>query len=89
MRLGIPSVNGGENVNKAMCYLTGTDYDSVEEPEEGTWGLFPNVWYKWGFFEFKVFKKGSGHFRFASLDDWAIFNKRIAKIKGFVLPEKL
>jgi predicted RNA methylase len=72
---------------KAMCYLTGTDYDSVKEPEDGTRGLFPNVWYKWGFFEFKVFKKGSGHFRFASLDDWAIFNKRVAKIKGFVLPE--
>ena len=33
--------------------------------------------------------KGSAHFRFKNLDDWAILNKRVAKIKGFVLPEVL
>lgn len=49
----------------------------------------PSVWYDWGFFEFKVFKKGSGHFKFKNLDDWATLNRAYAKLKGQVLPEKL
>lgn len=48
-----------------------------------------NTWYEWGFFEFKGFKKGTMHFRFKDEDVWAKFNQRIAKIKGFPLPEKL
>lgn len=48
----------------------------------------PNVWYEWAFFEFKVFKKGTGHFKFKNIDDWAVLNRAYAKIKGQVLPEK-
>lgn len=47
----------------------------------------PNTWYDWGFFRFKVFKKGTGHFQFKSEDDWAMLNRAYAKIKGQVLPE--
>jgi len=74
---------------KALCYVTGRNYDEVKDPAGGINRLEPGVWLDWGFFEFKVFKKGTGHFRFKNLDDWAALNRRVAKIKGFTLPEKL
>jgi 16S rRNA G966 N2-methylase RsmD len=74
---------------KALCYVTGRNYDEVKDPPGGTCHLESGVWLDWGFFEFKVFKKGTGHFRFKNLDDWAVLNRRIGKIKGFTLPEKL
>lgn len=74
---------------KALCYITGRDYDTVKDPACGTSEIWPGEWNDWGFFEFKVFKKGTGHFRFKNRDDWAALNARIAKIKGLTLPEKL
>lgn len=47
----------------------------------------PNTWYEWGFFRFKVFKKGTGHFIFKDRNVWELVNKTYAKIKGQVLPE--
>lgn len=49
----------------------------------------PNQWYDWGFFQFKVFKKGTGHFKFKDENVWAELNRAYAKIKGQALPEKL
>ncbi len=46
-------------------------------------------WADWDFFEFKCYKKGTVHFKFKDLDVWAVFNRRVAEIKGFPLPEKL
>lgn len=74
---------------KALCYITGRDYDAVKDPACGTSEIWPGEWHDWGFFQFKVFKKGTGHFRFKSQDDWAALNARIARIKGLTLPEKL
>lgn len=50
-----------------------------------TWG----EWFDWGFFEVKVFKKGTGHFKFKDEKVWALFNQQIARIKGFPLPESI
>ena len=44
-------------------------------------------WFDFGFFTVKGFKKGTGHFKFKDRDVWALFNQRIARIKGFPLPE--
>jgi hypothetical protein len=74
---------------KALCYITGRPYAEVEDPAGGYDRLEPGVWHDWGFFEFKVYKKGTGHFRFKSQEDWAALNARVARIKGLVLPEKL
>jgi len=74
---------------KALCYMTGRDYDAVKDPACGINEIWPGEWNDWGFFEFKVYKKGTGHFRFKSLDDWAALNARVARIKGLTLPEKL
>jgi predicted RNA methylase len=93
-----------EDLVKAMCYVTGKNYDDI-----GTlWSFLHkevnsslptykreyvkyqfNTWYEWGFFRFKGFKKGTMHFQFLNLDDWAMLNQRIAKIKGYPLPESV
>jgi hypothetical protein len=80
-----------QDLVKALCYITGRKYEQVEKPDRpaGFDRLEPGVWHDWGFFEFKVFKKGTGHFRFKDLEDWAALNARVARIKGLVLPEKL
>jgi hypothetical protein len=78
-----------QDLVKALCYVTGRRYEEVQKPALGFERLEPGVWHDWGFFEFKVYKKGTGHFRFKDLEDWAALNGRIAKIKGYSLPEKL
>lgn len=45
-------------------------------------------WFEWGYFKCKAHKKGTMHFEFISEDVWAQFNARVAKIKGYPLPEK-
>jgi len=78
-----------DDLIKALCSLTGKDYEAMKDPGDGYRYLVPGEWRDWGFFRFKVFKKGTGHFEFKDLDDWAILNKRVAKIRGWVLPEQM
>lgn len=56
-------------------------------PRKGYNDLVPGTWYDWGFFKFKVFKKGSGHFVFNDKQHWISLNRAIAKLKGKELPE--
>lgn len=77
---------------KALCFITGQDYEKMALPTRDA--ELKNIyntgeWYEWGFFLFKAFKKGTVHFKFRSLDEWAMLNRRYAKIKGQTLPEKL
>jgi hypothetical protein len=46
-------------------------------------------WYDFGFFEIKGFKKGTLHIKFKDIKVWEQLNRRYAKIKGQVLPEKI
>lgn len=57
-------------------------YDIPKENE-----FCPNTWYEWGFFRFKVYKKGTGHFEFLDVGDWAKLNQAYGKAKGNPLPE--
>jgi hypothetical protein len=84
--------NQGRQVDdliKALCYITGKKYKDMEKPGSGFDRLGTGIWYEWGFFEFKLYKKGTAHFRFRNLEDWAALNARIAKIKGLALPESI
>lgn len=85
------NVDNIKDLAKALCYLTGWNYNEVGHISDVTKdGRFTaNQWYDWGFFEFKVFKKGTGHFKFKSEDVWELLNRRYAKIKGQILPEKI
>ena len=76
---------------KALCFITGRDYDAVAQPEKPSGdGIFwPGEWYTWGFFRFKAYLKGTVHFEFLDEEVWAAVNARYARIKGQVLPEQL
>ena len=43
-------------------------------------------WLVWGFFEIKVFKKGTLHAKFKDEKVWEMFNRACAKAKGWRLP---
>lgn len=73
---------------KALCYISGRNYDTIPDAHDFR-KLKSNTWYDWGFFEFKVFKKGTGHFKFKDENIWENLNRTYAKIKGVSLPEKL
>ena len=45
-------------------------------------------WIDFGFFKIRGYKKGTIHFEFVSEDVWMEFNRRVAKIKGWQLPQK-
>lgn len=50
-------------------------------------GIFEfGKWYEYGFFKFKGFKKGTGHFMFLDEKVWERFNYEVARIKGWRLP---
>ena len=53
----------------------------IEYPVE--WGK----WFDWEFFEVRLYKKGTGHFKFKDEKVWELFNCNVARIKGFPLPE--
>jgi len=57
---------------------SGYNYE-IEYPIE--WGK----WFDWEFFDVKLFKKGTGHFKFKDEKVWALFNQHVARIKGFPL----
>ena len=78
-----------EDLIKALCSLTGRDYEAMKDPAGGYRYLEPGEWLDWGFFRFKVYKKGTGHFEFKDIDDWARLNKAVARIRGWVLPEQI
>ncbi len=73
---------------KAICFITGRAYEEVAQPERGDNLYTPGLWYDWGFFWFKAYKKGTVHFEFKDEDVWAAVNARYARIKGQVLPEQ-
>lgn len=81
-----------DDLIKALCSLSGKRYDDYRYPRGDytnlSW-LRPGEWYEWGFFRFRAYKKGTVHFEFLEEDDWARLNQRVAKVKGYTLPEKL
>lgn len=92
-----------DDFTKALCYIMGENYDGFTDPYNSKYKRFTlstsrgnsqdpvqyGEWFDWGFFEVKLFKKGTGHFKFKDRDVWALFNQHIARIKGFPLPEAI
>ena len=88
VRLHGHNIESMEDVCKALCYITGTNYDYVEglhfHNEREEWG----EWFVWGFFRCKGFKKGTMHFEFLDEDVWFKFNYEVARQRGWELPKK-
>lgn len=58
--------------------------NAVDCVESGiTWGK----WFDWNFFEVRMYKKGTAHFRFKDENTWALFIQSIARILGAPLPQ--
>jgi len=78
------------DLDKALSYISG---EAPQKEPLHMWshkkGLEFNTWYDWGFFEIKGFKKGTLHCKFKDENVWGLFNRKVAEIKGFPLPEKL
>jgi hypothetical protein len=78
------------DIVKALCYMTGIDYDTTSNIRhfasnlDMEWGQ----WYSWGFFEIRGYKKGTMHFKFQSIKLWEDFNRKVGEIKGWQLPRK-
>ena len=77
-----------EDVVKALCFLTGRNYDEIEELREHErrhdWG----EWFVWGFFRCRGYKKGTMHFEFLDEDVWFKFNYEVSRLRGWNLPKK-
>lgn len=79
-----------EDICKALCFLTGTDYNNMESlssfvgENQLAWG----GWFDWGFFRCRAYKKGTMHFEFKDEKVWMMFNQEVAKERGWSLPKK-
>lgn len=78
-----------DDLVKALCYLKGENYDNQKSLYHFTNDLNCEFgkWYLWSFFEIRGYKKGTIHFKFQNLDDWALLNQNVARIKGYPLFE--
>lgn len=78
-----------DDLIKALCYLTGEKYEQSlyvwSHNQKLEWGQ----WFDYKFFEIKGYKKGTVHCKFKDDRVWALFNQKIAEIKGFPLPENI
>lgn len=96
MELGYSGTERITDIIKALCFITGTNYDNTTSLYD-FFNSFNRTshnkmqfgrWYEWGFFRFKGFKKGTMHLEFSDEKVWMEFNTRVAKIKGWQLPKK-
>lgn len=78
-----------QDLIKALCYLVGATYNIDMEPSSIARTYETNTWYDSYFFKFKVFKKGTMHLKFKDDKVWEMFNRKVAEIKGYDLPEKI
>jgi predicted RNA methylase len=89
-----------DDLTKALCTLTGQNYDECIKIDELFRGVEVDTvggrrqyeykefgkWYDFNFFEIKVFKKGTMHAKFKDEKVREMFNLKVAKIKGWRLP---
>ena len=102
MRIKYSSSNAEkvEDFNKALCFITGRNYDEIGSmynffSRELPGNKYPReymkfdfgVWYEFGFFKVKGYKKGTMHFEFLDTDVWGKFNQHVARLKGYPLFE--
>jgi len=109
VRTSYSSASRLDDIVKALCHLTGKNYDDVcmketdkidsygkKIKERNDLGAFFSrnqtnwgEWVQWNdFFRVRGYKKGTMHFEFVDEKVWMEFNRRVAKIKGWVLPQK-
>lgn len=81
-----------DDIYKALCHMLGMDYDRITGFSQFMrmwdgkmqWGK----WYENCFFKFRCYKKGTIHFQFVRDEVWEQFNREVARLKGWAVPEK-
>jgi predicted RNA methylase len=87
------------DIDKAICYIKGTKIENIRTIKEALsirfknlGKVFPSQKYdnecESTFFKIRFFKKGTLHIQFKDKFLWQEFNRTIAKIKGFPLPDE-
>ena len=78
-----------DDMVKALCYLTGDNYDKFESMSPHIRTIQPEYGeqFQWTYFKVRAYKKGTMHFEFLDLDLWAKLNQHIAKLLGYPLFE--
>jgi len=69
-----------ENIIRAQANRPGSVIFELKKE----WGK----WFETDFFRLRCYKKGTMHFEFKDEKVWSNFNQRVAKLKGYPLPEK-
>ena len=72
---------------KALCFITGKNYDEINTINHSINNNIYGNWYESEFFKYKGYKNGNMHFEFMSDEVWELFNKTVAKLKGYPLYE--
>jgi len=87
IRLNYHYGNDITDIEKALCFLSGKKIDEIESIEKifqnnkvSDWGK----WYDSEFLEFKVFRKGTIHFKFKEESLWSKFNISACKGKNWI-----
>ena len=88
-----------DDLQKALSYLMGTNeevqsvydwgYNRAGSSHNGGEPRKSNTWYDWGHLTVKGFFKGTMHCKFKDEKTWEMFNRKVAEIKGFPLPEAI
>ncbi|MDD3404954.1 MAG: DUF4942 domain-containing protein [Paludibacteraceae bacterium] len=78
-----------DDIIKALCYLTGSDYNKEQDLYNFIRAIRPKwgEWTYWSFFKIRGYKKGTMHFEFQNEETWMAFNREVARIKGWQLPK--
>ena len=74
-----------DDVCKALCYMTGTNWEDIGRLDYHVNKLRPNwgEWFEWGFFRCRGYKKGTMHFEFLDENVWYRFNQEVAQRRGW------
>ena len=90
VHLGYSRYQELDDIVKALCYLKGIDYNTTTNIYGfvNSFNMEWGTWHSWGFFEIRGYKKGTMHFKFASIKLWEDFNRKVGEIKGWQLPRK-
>lgn len=78
----------GQIVSESHEYQLKYRINSFPDSEIAYRNLVWGQWFDWEYFRIRAYKKGTIHFEFRDEKVWAAFNQRVAKLKGYPLPEK-
>lgn len=60
----------------------------IQDPKYHIQKINWGAWFDWGYFKCRAYKKGTMHLEFKDEKLWASFNARVAKLRGYPLPEQ-